>query len=70
MKAYGGVNVYNHVFLTLALLGCELSASHPGCFTPKERAPFNHLIGSWMGPRTGLDNVEKRKFLTLLGLEL
>jgi hypothetical protein len=27
-------------------------------------------MGGWVGPRTGLDDVEKRKFLTLSGLEL
>jgi hypothetical protein len=29
-----------------------------------------HWIGGWVGPRAGLDDVEKRKFLTLPGLEL
>jgi hypothetical protein len=29
-----------------------------------------HTIGGWVGPRVGLDDVEKRKFLILLGLEL
>jgi hypothetical protein len=28
------------------------------------------LIGGWVGSRTGLDDVEKRKFLTLPELEL
>jgi hypothetical protein len=37
---------------------------------PGERAPGNHWIGVWVGPRVDLDGVEKRKFLTLLGLEL
>jgi hypothetical protein len=27
-------------------------------------------IGGWVDPRAGLDDVEKRKFLTLPGLEL
>jgi hypothetical protein len=27
-------------------------------------------IGGWVGPRVGLDDVEKRKFVTLQGLEL
>jgi hypothetical protein len=48
--------------LTSALTGVEWSASHPYCFT--------HWIGGWAGPRAGLDDVEKRKFLTLPGLEL
>jgi hypothetical protein len=36
MKAYGGVDVQIHVFLTSELVGGELSASHPGRFTPGE----------------------------------
>jgi hypothetical protein len=42
----------------------------PARFTPGERAPGTHWIGGWVGPRAGLDDVEKRKFLTLPGLEL
>jgi hypothetical protein len=37
----------------------------PGRFTPG-----THWIGGWVDPRAGMDNVEKRKFLTLPGLEL
>jgi hypothetical protein len=70
MKAYGGVGVYIHIFLTSTLAGDEWSASRPGRFTPGERAHGTHWIGGWVDPRTGLDDVEKRKFLTLLGLEL
>jgi hypothetical protein len=54
---------------TSALVGGEWSVSRPGRFTPGERAPGTHLIG-WVDPRAGLDDVEKRKFLTLSGLEL
>jgi hypothetical protein len=39
MKAYGGVDVYIHIFLTSALVGGERSASRPGRFTPDGRAP-------------------------------
>jgi hypothetical protein len=35
---------------------------------PGESAPGTHWIRGWVGPRTGLDDVEKRKFLTLPGL--
>jgi hypothetical protein len=34
-----------------------------------ERAPGTHWIGGWVDPSAGLDDVEKRKFLTLPGLE-
>jgi hypothetical protein len=70
MKAYGGVDVYIHILLTSTLVGGEWSASRPGRFTHGETAPVNNWIGGWVGPRTGLDDVEKRKFLLLLGLEL
>jgi hypothetical protein len=36
----------------------------------QERTPGTRWIGNRVGPRAGLDDVEKRKFLTLLGLEL
>jgi hypothetical protein len=70
MKTYGGEDVHIHIFLTLALAGGECSASCPGRFTPEERTPGIHWIGGWVGPRTGLDDVENRKFLILPGLEL
>jgi hypothetical protein len=41
----------------------------PAALPPGERAPGTHWIGVLVGPKAGLDNVEKRKFLTLLGLE-
>jgi hypothetical protein len=59
MKAYGGVDVEIHIFLTSALVGGEWSASRPGRFTPGERAPGTHWIGGWVGPSAGLDDVEK-----------
>jgi hypothetical protein len=63
-------NVYIQLFLTSALVLDEWSASRPGRFTPAERAPGTFRIGGWVDPRAGLDNVEKRKFLTVPGLEL
>jgi hypothetical protein len=48
-------------FLTSALDGDEWSASRPGCYTPGEVAPNTHWIGGWVGPRAGLNAVEKRK---------
>jgi hypothetical protein len=70
MKAYEGVDVDIHIFFTLTLAGGELSASLPGRFTPGERAAGTHWTGDWVDPRSGLDDFEKRKFLTLPGLEL
>jgi hypothetical protein len=39
-KAYAGVDVKIHIFLTSALVGDELSASRPDLFTPGERVPL------------------------------
>jgi hypothetical protein len=47
-----------------------LSASLAGRFTPGERATGSHWIEGGVDPRAGLDDVEKRKFLTLPGHEL
>jgi hypothetical protein len=59
MKAYEEVDVQTHVFLTSALVGCEWSASLPSRFTSWERAPGPHWTGGWVGPRDGLDDIEK-----------
>jgi hypothetical protein len=65
MKAYGGVNVYVHVLMTLALVRGEWSALRSGYFTLGERASGTHWMGGWMDLRVGLDDMEKSKFLTL-----
>jgi hypothetical protein len=59
MKAYEGVNVLIHIFLTSALVGDEWSTSRPGRFYPRERAPGTHCIGGWVDPRAVLDDMEK-----------
>jgi hypothetical protein len=41
--------------------GAESSASRPGRFTPGERAPDIQWRGGWVGLRTGVDAVAKRK---------
>jgi hypothetical protein len=58
------------IFLTLSLAGGEWSASRSSSFTPGERAPSIHWIRGWVDPRDSLDDVEKRKFLTLPVLKL
>jgi hypothetical protein len=52
-----------HEFLTSALVGGELSASRLGRFTPRKRASATHWIKGWVGPRTSLDDVEKKETL-------
>jgi hypothetical protein len=34
---------------------------------PRERAPGTHWTGGWVGPKAGMDNMQKRKFLPPLG---
>jgi hypothetical protein len=58
------MEVQLHAFLISALNGGEWSASHPGRFTPRERAPGTHCIGGWVGPIAVLDAVVKRKILS------
>jgi hypothetical protein len=50
MKAYGGMDVYIHIFLTSALVGGEWSASRPGRFNPGGTAPGTHWIRGWVDP--------------------
>jgi hypothetical protein len=62
MKTYwrnGGIA--SCILLTSVLEGGEWSASRPGRFAPKERAPGTHWIGGWVGSRAVLDAVVKRK---------
>jgi hypothetical protein len=65
-----GVDVQIHVSLTSALVGDEWSASLPGRFTPIERVPDTHWIGSWMGRRSDLYHVKKENLFPLSGLEI
>jgi hypothetical protein len=58
-----GTGVITPPFLTSAPDAGERSASRLGRFTPREIAADNHWIGGWVGPRAGLDVVEKRKIL-------
>jgi hypothetical protein len=62
MKAYwGSGGISPPILLTSALDGGEWSASRPGRFTSKERAPGTNWIEGWVGPRAVLDAVVKRK---------
>jgi hypothetical protein len=48
------------------------SVSHPDRFTPGKIAPLSSSIcwiGGWVGPRSSLDAVEKRKIFPLPGFE-
>jgi hypothetical protein len=58
MKAYGGVDVQIHIFLTAPAVG-ERSASRPSRFNPVQQALGNCRVDGWVDSRAGLDNVEK-----------
>jgi len=53
MKAYGGVEIERHSFLTLALDGSQCSASSPGLYTPPSPQGF----------RAGVDAFDRSKFV-------
>jgi hypothetical protein len=55
---------------TIFDLGTRWLASCPGRFTSGEIAPRTHWIEGWVGPRAGLDAVEKRKILPCRELNL
>jgi hypothetical protein len=42
----------------------------PQSLYPQGKSPSAHWIGGWVGPRTGLNNMEKRKILPLPGFKL
>jgi hypothetical protein len=42
----------------------------PAALPPGKEPPGAHWIGGWVDLRAGLDDLEKRKFLALPGLEL
>jgi hypothetical protein len=70
MKVYGEW-MYRSTFSAFAALAAgEWSTSCPSRFTTGERATGTHSTGGWVDPRASLDDLKKRKFLTLLGLEL
>jgi hypothetical protein len=65
MKTYGGEDVKTNVILTSELAGGQWSASRPSRFTPG-----THCREGWVGHRTGLDDVERKKISPLPGHEL
>jgi hypothetical protein len=58
MKALGGYACIEPRFLDLDTSWCgQLQAQ--ATLPPGERAPGTHWTGGWVGPRTGLDELEK-----------
>jgi hypothetical protein len=70
MKVYGGVNVEFHDFLISAAVWGEWSASHPSCFISGEKDLSIHWIRGWVGSRTCLDDVEKRKLMIMIQTQM
>jgi hypothetical protein len=69
MKAYWEWMYRSTFFLTLAML--EVSGQlHTPAALPRAKSPMSHWIEGWIDPSFGLEDLEKRKFLTLPGLEL
>jgi hypothetical protein len=68
MKVYRGVELKLHTFLTSALDVGDWSASRPGRFIPRERAPCTHWIGDKVGPGADLNAVVKNS-QPFLGIE-
>jgi hypothetical protein len=67
MKAYWGVGGW--ICIDLHFLDLGTTWRSVVNFTTEERATGTPWIG-WVDPRADLVDVEKRKLLTLLGLEL
>jgi hypothetical protein len=55
---------------TTSLLGSELQPLKQSSVNPRGKRPGTHRIWGWEDLKVGLDSVEKRKFFTLLRLEL
>jgi hypothetical protein len=61
IKTYWRMEIQLHAFLTWVLYGGEWSALRLGRFTPGGRTSGTHWTGACMGPRAGLDTVERIK---------
>jgi hypothetical protein len=65
MKKQRGVHILAHIFLTSSLHGGVWSASSDSRYTLGERVPGTYWIGGKVGPKAGLEDMEKQTFLTL-----
>jgi hypothetical protein len=58
MKSWVSRGIAPLVLISALVVG-EWSASLAGRYTPGEGVSFTNWIGGWVGPRAGLDAVEK-----------
>jgi hypothetical protein len=64
---HGGAEVQFHAFLTSTINKTEWSASRSGPLYYHRKNPPTHCLGEWVGPRAGLDSLDKRTELRFLG---
>jgi hypothetical protein len=70
MKAYRGSGCIDPHYLELGTSWRWVVSFTSRPLYPRERDPGTHFIGGSVDPRAGLDDVWKRRFLLLPGLEL
>jgi hypothetical protein len=69
MKAYGGVDVWIHMFLTSALAGGVVTDSRPGRFTPRGKNTRYLLDRRLGGPQSRSGRRGEEKILDLTGTQ-
>jgi hypothetical protein len=69
METYGGIGCIGQRFLALGTSQRWVVNFTPLPLYPWGKNPRPHWIGGWVGPRAGLDDMEKWKFLTIPGVE-
>jgi hypothetical protein len=65
MKICGSVWYYNSTILDLGTSWRRVISFTPRPFYPREIAPGTLWIRGWVGPRAGLETMEKRKIVPL-----
>jgi hypothetical protein len=65
IETYGTEEVQFQALLTSSLDRGEWSVSYNGHLTARKTAPVTHWIGGWVGPRTSLEALTKRKISCL-----
>jgi hypothetical protein len=70
MKAYGEWMYRSTLSWTRHYFEVSGQLHAPPVIPPRKEPPTPYWVGGWIGPSAGLDDLKKRKFLTLLGLEL